>query len=402
MQLDKKLVAILVLSSLLMSAIGGGWYLYLQNKKIIQKSTALKVVFVAAHTIPKDQKIEKKDLKAVETSSKYILTPPLLEKEIVGKYAKVEILENDTFRKEKLAVNIVEEEATLLPFVHTSYNIAFKLFSNPNFSLKKGDHITIISVYPKENSKQNMDYAVQNIASRIKILGFLEKGKEVGTPFRKEKRHLVDKKGKKLEETEDVIVFADEMILDIEEKTLIRVIDDYNKGRQLWMVKVEGAGRAATNHQEGEIKEIAIPKISKEEIPLGKKIEKSKSIAPTNIQKTVQWYQPKSTIEVEAPRIMYADNTKVEQSGVMNLVRNDTSRCKEKGRLLIAKSSRVVLRLSPTPNGKQHDFVRSNTIIPYAQKIRDDWYEVCDGSYVNGGDVVETTLDQVEKNTNGK
>jgi hypothetical protein len=406
MKLDKNIIIILTLTSLLLSAVGGVFYLYTENKKIEQKGNILKVVFVAANNIPKNTKIEKKDLKSVKVASLYILTPPLLENEIVGKYAKEEILANDSFRKEKLSATLVEEEQKEILFNNTSYNIGFKLFSNPNFSLKKGETINIISVYPAENSKQNMDYAVQYIAANIKILGFLEKGDEVSSAFRIVKKNKVDKKGNKLEEIEDVTVYADELLLDIEQNVIIKLIDDYNKGRQLWMVKVKS--------KEDEIAKVeTIPtqnqneeqKIVQKFIDVAKnqKAYKVKTLKEIKDQtrrvaeayRPYSWYNPKEVTQTQTATITYADTNKVEQPKVVTIVKN--TKCDEKKKLLVGKTYDVALRDQPSKRATKKNVVAKHTFIPYIKKTEDGWYEVCDGNFVFEDDVEEISYEEAVK-----
>lgn len=404
MKLDKNIIIILTLTSLLLSAVGGVFYLYTQNKKIEQKSNTLKVVFVAANNIPKNKKIEKKDLKSVKVAALYILTPPLLENEIIGKYPKEEILANDSFRKEKLSATLVEEEGKEILFKNTSYNIGFKLFSNPNFSLKKGETINIISVYPTENSKQNMDYAVQYIASNIKILGFLEKGEEVPNAFRVVKKNKADKKGNKLEETEDVSVYADELLLDIEPNVIIKLIDDYNKGRQLWMVKVKSKEDEETSieikNQESQIKLIQKPI----ETLKDKKSDKGQILKENTSQKRkvlkatlpYKWYKSKEDGETKVATITYADTNKVE------IVNNKSKKCDERNKLLIGKTYDIALRVEPSKIAQKKRVADSHTVIPYLKKTADGWYEVCDGTYIFEDEVTEISYEEALKKINGK
>jgi hypothetical protein len=414
MKLDKKIIIILALSSLLLSSIGGAFYLYTQNKKIIKQSNTLKVVYIANKNIAKNKKIAKEDIKSVQISAAYILTPPLLENEIVGKYTKEEIYQNDTFRKEKLSNTIFEEEKKIIPFKHTSYNIAFKLFSNPNYSLKKGEYINIISVYPAENSKLNMDYAVQYIASNIKILGFLEQGEEMPMAFRVIKRNLKDKKGKKLEEVEDVTVYADELLLDIDQNVIIKLIDDYNKGRQLWMVKVKSPEEPVVEEVISKsVEPVEKKKPTQDFIDLIKtqkahkiiKVEKNsnRTRKALEVQSPYKWYKPKEMIEIiHSATITYADTNKMEQSPNIGIVKNDISKCNERKNLLVGKTYDISLRLEPLKGSKKHDVVGMHTIIPFKKKVGNGWYELCDGSFVYKDEVEEITIEEALQKINEK
>ncbi|MEA3228944.1 MAG: SAF domain-containing protein, partial [Campylobacterota bacterium] len=148
MKFNKQIAIILVLTSLLLSALGAVYYFYTLNQNIITKNNQLRVVYVASKDIAKHKKIEKGDLKKVQIAKKFLLATPLLNKEIIGKYTKEKIYKNDIFRKEKIINKLSDDinNTIVEPFKYNSYNIAFKMFKNPNYAIKKGDIIDIISV----------------------------------------------------------------------------------------------------------------------------------------------------------------------------------------------------------------------------------------------------------------
>ena len=72
MEFNKQTAIMLALLSLLLSALGGAYYLYEQNQVIVKSNNQVRVVFVATKDIKKNILITKEDLKAVNIAKKYI------------------------------------------------------------------------------------------------------------------------------------------------------------------------------------------------------------------------------------------------------------------------------------------------------------------------------------------
>jgi len=367
MKFNKLVVIILILTSLLLSAIGTTYYFYSKHQKVLTSNNELKTIFVAAKDIKKNTIVTIADIKEVKVAKKYILSKPLLKKEILNKVAKENIYQNDMFRKEKLSKKIDIGESDIMKFQNNSYNIGFKLFSNPNYSLNQGDFINIVSVYPKSKRKDNMDYKVQYIAKNIKVIGFLEKGKSVKKCFRFVKKEVKNKnKNNKTVRYENVKVFADELVLDIPSETILDLLEDYNKGMQVWMVKT-----------------IEAKEVKKEELPVVQKF--NVKITKTKKEKVykVQWYVPKNRYESLKATVQYADINKIETSDKITVKKDNTLRCQDKTKLLIGISKNVILRKSMSIKSKAIGKIHRNYLIPYTRKVNQNWYEVCDGSYVH-------------------
>jgi len=196
MRFNKQIAVILVLSSLLISAIGAALFLYYENENTKKENAQQLAVYIAKKDIKKDALVKESDVVKTVIAKRYLLTKPLLKKEIVNKFAKSAIYKNEMFRKEKLSNKIGDVDAKILPFTHNSYNIAFKRFENPNYSLLKGDIVNIVSVYPKSKAKDNMNYSVRYVAKQVNVIGFLEEGKVVNKAFRKVKKRVKSKNKK--------------------------------------------------------------------------------------------------------------------------------------------------------------------------------------------------------------
>ena len=373
MRFNKQIAVILVLSSLLISAIGAALFLYYENENTKKANDMQVTVFIAKKDIKKDSLIKKDDIKKTVIAKRYLLTKPLLQKEIVNKFAKDAIYKNEMFRKEKISGDIGETDAKILAFKYNSYNISFKLFSNPNYALNKGDIINIISVYPRSKDKNNMNYSVKYVAKAVKVLGFLEKGKIVEKGVRKVKR-LVKTKNKKLKEPkyELINVFANEIVLDISDKIILSTINDYNKGKQLWMVK--------TNQ--------VLPKIKKpSKKPTKKRVKKSYPY---------KMYLPKSLSQTRTGVIQYKDSSIGDISHNAVISSNSIQECLSQNKVVIGISKKVLLHSIPSLNGKIKKILYKNYIIPYKKKINSIWYETCDGQYIHKNELREITYNKVK------
>lgn len=383
MKFDKQLAIILVLVSMLLSAIAISFYFYNQNKKMEKIKNKIVTIYVAKKDLKKDDLIEEKDLKKTTIEKQYILTKPLLKDEIVGKYAKEPIYKNEAFLKVKLKTKVEDETKTEdVTFKYNSYNMKFNLFENPNYSLKPGDIINIVSVYPgnPKEDKTN-DYRVQYIAKNIKVIGFIRDGKESNKSIIKKKIEKLVKK-KKVEEIVDVK--AEEIVLDIKSKTILSLIDDFNKGKQVWMIK----SKLGKEVEEKEIKKIVKKKTSSR----NKGTRKVYSYP-------IRWYKPKDTVKTKTALITYANDSRIKDKKEVKISTNFKKICSQTNKLLIAKSYRVSLKASPSNRAKTHRKIKKNYIIPYTSKskINSDWYRVCDGSYVNKQNVREITINEVNK-----
>ena len=371
MKLNKQIIIPLVLFSMLLSALGAAYYFYTQNKISIQKNNQLVIVYVASKNIKQGVKITKNDVKNLKISRKFILTKLLMKKDIIGKFAKDNIYKNDTFTKNKLINKIIKKKKknnTLQNFKFNSYNIKFALFKNPNLSIKQNDIINIISVYPAMKAKVNgSSNAVQYVAKEIRVLGFLIKGEESNKISKKIKRTRVIKK-KTI--TENVTLKAKELILDIDSKILLSLIDDYNRGKQLWMVK--------TKHHN----EIVKPKVRKQKT-VNKKNKIVKKYYPYKLYKSKHKFQ-----NLQAT-IHYADQSDAITTKNETIKLNYVDICEKNQKFLLAISKKVYLRKSSSRRAKIIKLIYRNYIIPYDIKVDELWYKTCDGLYVHKNEAKE-------------
>ena len=375
MNINKQLITILVLGTLLLSAIGMSIYFYFQSKDAINSKQVLIKVYVAKTNIKKNILITSKHLKVTNIPEKLLTSKVLIKSEIVDKYAKETIYINELFLKEKISSKkpIVKIKKLIefkpAKFKYNSYNVKFSIFENPDYSIKINDLIKIVSVYPKNQKKgKSLKYSVQYVTSKnIKIIGFLHQGK-----FKKEsiyeKSITKVKNGKKI--ISKVNIKADEIILDIEEKVLLLFINDYNMGKQVWMVKT---------------KELKDQLINKNFI-----IEsKSKKIRSINKIYPIRWYRPKKSISIQRAKIKYSNSKKDNTNKKVKVTKNFIKQCSQKTKLLIVKSRKIYLRTKASTKAKIYKQLKRNYILPYisTSRINSAWYRLCDGSYVQKNDV---------------
>jgi hypothetical protein len=384
MKFDKQLAVILILVSLLLSAIGISFYFYNKNEEIKKENNQQVRIYVASENIKQNTLIEEKHLKEVTVAKQYVLTRPLIKQEIINKYAVENIYQNEHFLKEKLAVTplVKREISKILDYNYSSYNMAFKLFQNPNYSLKPNDIIKIISVYPTGDNK---DYKVRYVAKNIRILGFLSDGREIEKAIYKKKIKRLEKK----QEIEEVIdIKSDELILDIKENILLSLINDFNKGNQLWMVK-------SKIEKENDTKKLS--KDDKKQLTNGTKI--NKPLTPKKVYYPVKWYQPETTYETKTGTITYADNIEKGASKSVKIESEFQKECKKTDKLLLVTSNTVYLRKAPSIRAKIKKRINKNYVLPYVSvsKINPNWFMICDESYVQKNDVREISFDEYKR-----
>lgn len=372
MQVNKQLITILVLASLLFSAIGAALYFFNKNKQVIKRSNELITVYIAKDDIKKNTLLQGKHLAQTKIAKQFILNKPLIQKEIIGKYTKENIYKHEIFLKQKLNTKIQKAKAKVLPFEKSSYNMKFGLFQNPNYSLLQGDIIKIISVFPKGKPNKKgkyLNFDVQYVAKNIKVLGFLRDGRTESDTITKQKVKKIVKK-KLIEEIVDVK--SDELVIDIEAKVLINLIKDYNKGNQLWMVKTKWVE---------EVKELKV----KNSLKLN---EKTKKILNKKAKKRVFpyiWYIPKNKTIKKSAVIDYANDTKKEKSKTKNVaIFIDAQKvCSQvKDKFIIGLIENFHIRSEPSTKSKDRWVLHKNVIVPYVKKI-DDWYKTCDNKYIH-------------------
>ncbi len=374
MKFNKELAIILVLLSMLISAIAVSIYFYKQNQKTMQKNRQLVTIYIAKKNIKKDTKIKKEHLKKSKIARKYIITKVLLSKEIIGKYAIENIYKNESFIKEKLSNKILDKKERILDYKYNIYNISLENFKNPNYSLEPDDIVNIISVYKNSSNKTSNDYNVNYVAKNVRVLGFMKDGHLSKKSIERKKIKKTVKK-RKIEEI--VNLKADEIVLDMKKEIILALIKDLNKGKQLWFVK--SREEKIENNQKKFIKE------QKKKV-VKKRIIKKKP-KPKNYP--LIWYKPKNSVHTKTVTISYEDNKELNQTKKIKIQSKEAKECLKTDKLLIVVKNSTTLRTNPSRRAKQHINLNKNYIIPYIgiSKINNSWYRLCDSSYVNGKDV---------------
>jgi hypothetical protein len=361
MQINKQLIIILILASLLFSSLATAFYFYKKNEKVLKSNNELVSVYIAKEDIKKGTFLELKHLAKTQIAKQFLLNKPLVKKEILGKYTNETIYKHEVFLKQKLGIKKAKRQKELLKFKHNSYNMSFSLFQNPNYTLKRGDIINIISVYGKGSRDRKGKYnnfKVQYTVKEVKVLGFLRDGHIENNTITKQKVKKVIKK-KVIEE--DLDVKADELILDIKTNTLLSLIEDYNKGNQLWMVKTKES-------------------IEEKIIPLNdvliKKKKTYKRVYPYKL------YKGENKISTKSAYINYGDEKQSIKKDYKVLT-DYKKICKNiKSKFVIGKVNSFYIRDTATTKSKKRKLLNKNTIIPYLKKYK-DWYQICDQQYVH-------------------
>ncbi len=366
MKFNKQLAIILVLLSMLLSAIAVSVYFYNQNQQVVADKNRLVKIFVAKNDIKKGALITNKDIKETTIAREFVLTKPLIKKVIINKYAKEPIYVNEPFLKQKLTTAIAKEKAKTLDFKYNSYNMSYKMFKNPNYILEPNDVIKIVSVTTENN------LSVQYVIKNIRVLGFLADGLPSEKAIFKKKIKKVVKK----QTIEEIInVRASELILDIKENDMLSLIKDWNKGGQLWMVKSKIEEDSKVDDKEKK----------KEAIKLVKKIKRTyvkKKVYP------IKWYYAKESSRSKTATIFYEDKPEMKKTKSVKISSSFYKECSKKDKLLLVKSNKAYLRTHPSIRSKIHKKVYKNYVIAYtnASKINSDWFMICDGSYIQRKD----------------
>lgn len=362
---NKQITIIIILVSLLISALGVGFYFYKEKEKIIKNEQQVMYTFIAKENMVKGHKIEETDLLKIKMAKKYLLTSPLTKKEIVGKYTARPMYKHDIFRKEDVVSELSEfQRGIIKSSKYSYYNAPFAMFKNPDYSLKIGDRIDIISIYPVDttnatSNKKTTRNKVQFAAENIEVLGFMRDGMKKQFPIEKvTEEKLV--KGKKVEETYNAK--AEEVVIDISKKNILNLLEDYNKGYQLWLVK-----KRDYNTQDGK--------------------------ALKNEDKNVKYkkYVSKNKTEVINARIYFGDEKDPTIVSNVETKLEGLKECELKNKYLVVLKEIANLRKTPSLDETQFITLERNTIITYDKKLDKNWYKTCDGLYVEKGEIVEIT-----------
>lgn len=408
MHVNKQIVIILILASLLLSAVGAAFYFFKKNKETLKSKNELITIFIAKEDLKRNTLIELKHLTKTEVAKQFILNKPLLKNEILGKYTKEVIYKNEIFLKQKLNTKIEKNRAKILDFKHSSYNMQFALFHNPDYSLVQGDLINIISVIPTGTIIKGKvyDYAVEYAANNLKILGFLRDGRPESETITKQKiRRIVNKK-----EVEQVVdVKSDQLILDVQSDVLLRLIKDYNKGNQLWMVKTRESAQIEPSDQ-ASVKKDVIEKVKDGKVEVikntaddvkTKTIEKIAKVIKPKVYK-YKWYEAKARTISRSAVIEYSkngaskDNKNAKRKDV-NITLEPNNLCSEiKDKLIVGSSNNFYARSQADKKSKYKRILHKNTIIPYVEVVG-QWYKTCDNNFIHTSVVKKISYEEAKK-----
>lgn len=384
MKFNKQLAVILLLLSMLLSAIAISVYFYKQHQDTLKKNNQLVVIYIAKEKIEKNTLIDESHLKKTTIARQFIITRPLLKKEIIGKYAKETIYKNEAFLKEKLTNSIEIEKPKTIDYKYNSYNMKLDLFQNPNYSLEPNDIIKIVSVYPLGEERNN-EFSVQYVAKNIRILGFMRDGYTSSKSIIKKKIKKLVKK-KQVEEIVDIK--ADEIVLDIKQDVILSLIDNYNKGKQLWMIKSKMEDEKIEKKEEKK----KLNDLVKNKKPKKKYIPKKRSYP-------LRWYQPKEKTTTKTATITYADNNELLETKKAKITSSFAKECSKTDKLLMVVSNTTKLKKHPSFRAKTHKTIYKNYVLSYKDisKINPSWYMICDGTYINSEDVIKISYDEYKK-----
>ena len=370
MKIDKQLFMILVFGLILIFSVFGVYYFFQKEKDShIEGKFA---ICIAKKDIEKNKKIL-----ANNTEEKFVSKSsglaPLACSSVIGKYTKSDIVTNEMFVSEKLSSTpFLPSDLNISEFKHNSLNLPFKMFQNPNYTLKKGDKINIITV--AQNDQSN-DFAVNLVAKNVDILGFIWNGKKVDDVFSVQKfRTIVNKKD--VEKTEEVK--ADELLVDIKNETFLNLLNEYSKSQGLWMLK--------TSQNNTDIEEV----VKQSKIIYVQKIKASQT------KEEYYLYEPATKIETKTAMIKY--NDKKEQQTVSDKKEIAIGNlCADKTNVVLVTQNGATLFEKNDLNSKALRMVKKNSVLSFKRKIN-DWYEICDGTFINENFVKVINFTDIESN----
>ena len=397
MQINKQLIAIIILASLLFSAIGAALFFFKKNQQTEKAKSELVTIYIAKDDIPRDTLLSIENLAQTTIAKEYILNTPLTKEEIIGKYTNEKIYKHEIFLKQKLDTQIIKEQKKILDFKKSSFNMKFEQFKNPNYTLMQGEYINIISVYPKDGYDEKgiaNNFEVTYVANNLKILGFIREGKTESLSITKQPiQKVVDKK------TVEVIeeVKSDEIILDIDLDVLLKLTQNYNKGNQLWMVKI-AYDETKDNNSEKTNKEEIDDEIKINTLNNQVSTKKENSGVEQAIKYKYRLYSSDVTVLTQSAVIDYANDINKEKSKIKNVeIAVDSNKiCSQiKDKFIVGTTNSFFIRSTPSKDSSDKSLLYRNIIIPYTEK-QDDWYKTCDGRYVHQSVVNEVDLSFVQ------
>lgn len=145
--------------------------------------------FVSSKDINKGSFLDNTMIKKINLPKSLLPQTPLLDTEIIGRYAAVDIYKNEPIRAQKLSITNPLEELEIETFkeklVHDSsykednatsvdtFTLPLALFKNIDPTLKKGDYVDIVSVTFKEKKEKQNIFTTKYVAIHIPISSFI-------------------------------------------------------------------------------------------------------------------------------------------------------------------------------------------------------------------------------------
>ena len=206
-------------------------------------------VYVTTKHLLRGDLIGPSDLEKAFLPKSYLSFVPLTKSEIVGRYANVEIFAKEPIRQEKISKNEPIDEKAVVVVAKTklqqevkeeipeviatkdTITITLSMFQNIDGTLKRGDHIDILSVIPKITQKsKEFQYNTKYVVLNAKIDTFVSNAQRVDNYItRGEKSTTV----------------ADSIVFEMDPKEIEKFLSLYYGVGKLWMVKCSPEGTPA-------------------------------------------------------------------------------------------------------------------------------------------------------------
>jgi len=189
MRQKKDKILIVALTSLVLFSSSLALMMYLKqgqnNNRVVREKKV--VVYVSANDIKKGALIKSSDIEKKELPKSYVSFSLPVKEEIVGKFAKVDMLKGEPYRMEKLTtkkqpstkadISLKENKQNKMKVTNDSVSLSLQLFRNIDYSLKKDDYIDIVSIKEYKTSKQQKsNFRTKYVALHIKVLSFSKNG----------------------------------------------------------------------------------------------------------------------------------------------------------------------------------------------------------------------------------
>ena len=225
--------------------------MYTKIGKEENKSVASVEVYVATTHLKRGDIIKARDIKKSSIPKSYLSFTPLMDTEIVGRYARVDIFAQEPMRKEKLSINppvkktvetakaVVEEPKVIVEekIAKDTITVSLSVFKNIDSSLKKGDLIDIVSVFSKNAQSSYSKYKTRYVALSVPISSFVSNSTKVDSYITRGKDSVTVADSIVFEMQPDEIAKFLSVYYETQELNAKRVLANKGNRGHLWMVK---------------------------------------------------------------------------------------------------------------------------------------------------------------------